>query len=169
VEVDVVFEEDPLEDWLAVVGSCLLRTLEPYESRWSSVTPVLVSVVEHARTLPAVRLVRAFDRCHQMNLRLVELFRDVRLLVTPTTAGLPPPNSLGGKGVVNGVVDPNWVRLTYPFNMTRSPAATVCAGLVDDRLPVGIQLIGPQHADIAVLRAAAALEQQIGFRATAAV
>ncbi|MDG6938532.1 MAG: acetate--CoA ligase family protein, partial [Nitrososphaerota archaeon] len=34
----------------------------------------------------------------------VELFRDVRLLVTPTTAAPPPPNDLEGKGVVNGVV-----------------------------------------------------------------
>ena len=164
VEVDAVFDEDPLEDWLAIVSTCLLRTLEPYEARWGSVTPLLVSMVERARTLPASRLVRALDRCHEMNVRLVELFRDARLLVCPTTAGAPPPNALGGKGVVNGVVDPNWVRLTYPFNMTRSPAATVCAGLSSEGLPVGVQLIGPQHADLVVLRSAAALEQAIGFR-----
>jgi aspartyl-tRNA(Asn)/glutamyl-tRNA(Gln) amidotransferase subunit A len=99
----------------------------------------------------------------------VELFRDVRLLVTPTTAAPPPPNALGGKGVVNGVEDPNWVRLTYPFNMTRSPAATVCAGLNADGLPVGVQLVGPQHADLVVLRSAAALEQAIAFEATAPI
>ena len=169
VEVDTVFEEDPLDDWLTIVSTCLLRTLEPHESRWDVVTPVLVSLAEHGRTLPALSLVRALDRCHQMNLELVELFRDVRLLVTPTTAGPPPPNALGGKGVVNGVVDPNWVRLTYPFNMTRSPAATVCAGLDDNGLPVGVHLIGPQHADLVVLRSAAALEQAIGFTATAPI
>lgn len=169
VEVDTVFDEDPLDDWLAIVGTALLRTLEPYEARWDIVTPVLVSIAEHARSLPALRLVRALDRCHQMNLALVELFRDVRLLVTPTTAGLPPPNALEGKGVVNGVVDPNWVRLTYPFNMTRSPAATVCAGLSTDGLPVGVQVVGPQHGDLVVLRSAAALEQSIGFNATAPV
>jgi len=47
--------------------------------------------------------------------------------------------------------------------MTRSPAATVCAGLTDAGLPVGIQLVGPQHADLVVLRSAAALEAAIGF------
>jgi Asp-tRNA(Asn)/Glu-tRNA(Gln) amidotransferase A subunit family amidase len=167
VEVESVFDEDPLGDWLAIVGASLLRTLEPYESRWDAVTPLLVAVVEHARTLPALRVVHALERCHEMNLRLVELFRDVRLLVTPTTAGLPPPNALGGKGVVNGVVDPNWVRLTYPFNMTRSPVATVCAGLGAGGLPVGVQLVGPQHADLVVLRSAAALEQALGFASTA--
>lgn len=169
VEVGSVFEEDPIEDWLAIVSACLLRTLEPHESRWGSVTPVLVSLAEHARTLPSLRIVRALDRCHWMNLRLVELFRDFRLLLTPTTAGPPPPNALHGKGVVNGVVDPNWVRLTYPFNMTRSPVATVCAGLNDDGLPVGVQLIGPQHADLVVLRSAAALEEAIGFGAFAPI
>ncbi len=169
VEVDTVFAEDPLDDWLAIVDTCLLRTLEPYEAQWGSVTRVLVSLAEHGRRIPALRLVRALDRCHMMNLRLVELFRDVRLLVTPTTAGAPPLNAHGGRGVVNGVVDPNWVRLTYPFNMTRSPAATVCAGLNSEGLPVGVQLIGPQHADLVVLRSAAALEQAIGFRETAPV
>jgi aspartyl-tRNA(Asn)/glutamyl-tRNA(Gln) amidotransferase subunit A len=61
------------------------------------------------------------------------------------------------------------VRLTYPFNMTRSPAATVCAGLTDEGVPVGIQLIGPQHADLMVLRSAAALEAAIGFEELAPI
>ena len=33
---------------------------------------------------------------------------------------------LGGAGLINGVQDYNWVKMTYGFNMTRSPAATVC-------------------------------------------
>lgn len=167
VEVVSVFDRDPLDDWLVIVGTCLYRTLAPHRARWDEVTAVLVSLVEQAASLPAIRVVEALDRCHTMNASLVDLFRDVRLLVCATTAGLAPPNSLEGKGVVNGVVDPNWVRLTYPFNMTRSPAATLCAGLSAQGLPVGIQLIGPQHADVAVLRAAAALEAAIGFDATA--
>ena len=64
---------------------------------------------------------------------------------------------------MNGVPDANWVRFTYPFNMTRSPAATVCAGLTEGGLPVGLQLVGPQHADLVVLRSAAALEEALGF------
>jgi len=169
VEVRTVFDEDPLEDWLAIVSTCLLRTLEPHEGRWEEVTPVLRSMAEHARSLPALRVVRALDRCHQMRARLVELFDEFRLLVTPTTAAPPPPNALGGRGVVNGNVDPNWVRLTYPFNMTHAPAATVCAGLDPDGLPIGIQLVGPPHDDLVVLRAATALEAAIGFDATAPI
>jgi aspartyl-tRNA(Asn)/glutamyl-tRNA(Gln) amidotransferase subunit A len=70
---------------------------------------------------------------------------------------------MAGQGLINGQVDANWVRFTYPFNMTRSPAASVCAGLTSDGLPVGIQLVGPQHADLVVIRSAAALEAAIGF------
>ena len=57
--------------------------------------------------------------------------------------------------------------MTYAFNMTRSPAATVCVGLSSDGLPVGLQLVGPQHADLVVIRAAAALEAALGFDAVA--
>jgi Asp-tRNA(Asn)/Glu-tRNA(Gln) amidotransferase A subunit family amidase len=42
--------------------------------------------------------------------------------------------------------------------MTRSPAGTVCAGFTADGLPVGLQVVGPQHADVAVLRVLALLE-----------
>jgi aspartyl-tRNA(Asn)/glutamyl-tRNA(Gln) amidotransferase subunit A len=71
--------------------------------------------------------------------------------------------------MVNGVEEANWVRFTYPFNMTRSPAATVCVGRTSKGLPVGIQLVGPQHADLVVLRSAAALEAAIGFDAVPAI
>ena len=106
-------------------------------------------------------VVKAEEDCFRLNRLLVERFRDVRLLMTPTTAA--PPPRLGEVGTINGVADLNWVRFTYPFNMTRSPAATVCAGFTGDGLPVGLQLVGPQHADLVVLRAAAALEDALGI------
>jgi aspartyl-tRNA(Asn)/glutamyl-tRNA(Gln) amidotransferase subunit A len=65
--------------------------------------------------------------------------------------------------MINGTADFNWVKLTYPFNMTRSPAATICAGFTAEGLPVGLQLIGPQHGDLVVLRSAAALEEALGL------
>jgi len=104
--------------------------------------------------------VRIFDRFHRMNLALVDLFHEARILITPTCAGLAPLVGQG-EGTVNGARTPNWVQYTYPFNMTRSPAATVCAGLSRGGLPVGLQLVGPQHADLVVLRTAAALESAL--------
>jgi len=69
--------------------------------------------------------------------------------------------------MINGKTDYNWVKMTYAFNMTRSPAATVCVGLSSAGVPVGLQLVGPQHADLVVIRAAAALEAALGFDAVA--
>jgi aspartyl-tRNA(Asn)/glutamyl-tRNA(Gln) amidotransferase subunit A len=167
VEVDTVFETDPIDDWLTLSGVYNLRTYAELRGTeaWESVDPVLAMVIEGATSVTALDVVRALDACHTLNLRLVELFRDVRLLLTPTTAGVAPPTELDGSGLINGKVDVNWVKLTYPFNMTRSPAASICAGLSSTGLPVGIQLIGPQHGDLVVLRAAAALEAALGFEA----
>lgn len=166
IEVPTVFDEDPVGEWLTLVSSYSLRSLSEHRETesWSKVDAILAAVVDHAATqLTVADVVRAGDACHRLNLRLVELFHDVRLLVTPTVAAEPPPRSLHGSGLINGVEDPNWVQFTYPFNMTRSPAATVCVGLTQNGLPVGLQLIGPQHADLVVLRSAAALESAVGF------
>jgi aspartyl-tRNA(Asn)/glutamyl-tRNA(Gln) amidotransferase subunit A len=166
VEIETVFDEDPVRDWLTMAISFNWRTLAPFRDTalWEKVDPLLAAQVDWAAAhVTALDLVHAQDACHNLNLRLVDLFREFRLLLTPTCAGSPPARALEGQGLINGEVDPNWVRFTYPFNMTRSPAASVCAGLTTGGLPVGIQLVGPQHADLVVIRSAAALEQAIGF------
>jgi Asp-tRNA(Asn)/Glu-tRNA(Gln) amidotransferase A subunit family amidase len=157
--IDKVFDEDPVSDFLTLMGVCQLRTMRPLmgHAGWADTDPILRAIIGAAESTTAEQLVQIFDRFHAMNLRLVELFHTVRILVTPTCAGLPP---LAGEALslINGVENPNWVQFTYPFNMTRSPAATVCTGLSASGLPVGLQLIGPQHGDLVVLRSAAALE-----------
>ena len=45
--------------------------------------------------------------------------------------------------------------------MTRSPAASVPLAMSSGGLPIGLQLVGPQHGDLVVLRTAAALEAAI--------
>lgn len=169
VEVDSVFDEDPVDPWLTLSGVYNLRTHAGLlgTPAWDQVDPVLRMILDGAVATSAVDVVRAEDACHELNLRLVDLFHDVRLLVTPTMAAPPPPRSLGGAGLINGTPDYNWVKMTYAFNMTRSPAATVCVGLSSAGVPVGLQLVGPQHADLVVIRAAAALEAALGFDAVA--
>ena len=44
-------------------------------------------MIDGAASTSALDLVRAEDACHALNLRLVDLFHDVRLLITPTVAG----------------------------------------------------------------------------------
>jgi aspartyl-tRNA(Asn)/glutamyl-tRNA(Gln) amidotransferase subunit A len=157
--VETVFDDDPTDDFLTLMAACQLRTMRPFmeHPRWEEIDPFLRAMIDAAQSTTAEQLVRVFDRCHLMNLKLVDLFHEVRILVTPTFAGTAPPIGTA-QSLVNGVMTHKWLQFTHPFNMTRSPAATVCAGLTGAGLPVGLQLVGPQHGDLVVLRTAAALE-----------
>lgn len=162
VEIDSVFDTDPVLPWITMVNAYQARTLAPYRDTpaWDRIDPGLRSMADWGASMTATEVVKAEDQCHELNLRLVELFHDVRLLVTPTTAGVAPKS--GQQGRVNGSDSQNWVAFTYPFNMTRSPAGSVGAGFTAGGLPVGLQLVGPQHGDLVVLRAMAALEAALG-------
>ena len=166
---DKVFDVDPVIPWLTMASIYNLRTMEQFRGTevWDRIDPGLAGQMEYAASRSATDLVRAEDECHQLNLRLVELFHDVRLLVSPTVASAPPV--CGEPGLIGGRPSVNWVSYTYGFNMTRSPAGTVCAGFTEAGLPVGLQLIGPQHGDLVVLRAMAALEEALGHEALAPV
>ncbi len=155
-DVPVVFDHDPGLEWFQLVAACNERTLAPLRDTpdWELVDPGLRSTADYGRTVSPVDVVRALDAAHTLNLRLVEVFRRASLLLTPTVAGQTPP--LG-----NG--EPTWVGCTYPFNMTRSPAGTVCAGFTADGMPVGLQVVGPQHADVAVLRLLSLLESTLAL------
>jgi aspartyl-tRNA(Asn)/glutamyl-tRNA(Gln) amidotransferase subunit A len=163
--IDTVFEVDPVQDWLALVGAASLRTLERFrgdDEVWSRIDPGLVALIEWARTsVGPARVIEALDACHTLNLTLVDLFHRVPLLLTPTIAGQLP--RIGEPGTIDEEPDISWVAFTYPFNMTRSPAGTVCAGFTADGMPVGLQVVGPQHGDVVVLRALALLEDALAL------
>jgi aspartyl-tRNA(Asn)/glutamyl-tRNA(Gln) amidotransferase subunit A len=53
----------------------------------------------------------------------------------------------------------DWSPFSYPFNMTRQPAASVPCGVTSAGLPYGLQIVGPLYAEHRVLRAARAFEQ----------
>jgi Asp-tRNA(Asn)/Glu-tRNA(Gln) amidotransferase A subunit family amidase len=163
VEVDDVFPSDPVGTWTTLASTYNLRTLEPFRGTevWERVHPVLRGMVDWAATLPALEIVRAEDECYHLNHRLVEVLHGGSVLLTPTTA-TPPPLS-GELPLVDGAPEPNWVRFTYPFNLTRSPAGTVCVGFTEDGLPIGMQVVGPQHGDAAVLRVLALLEDALNL------
>src|SRR5699024_10165148 len=75
------------------------------------------------------------------------------LLLTPTVAILPfeaghdvPP----GSGLQRW---PQWSAFSFPFNMTGQPAISIPVGETAGGLPVGLQIVGPPHADEQVLTA----------------
>ena len=169
IVLDRLFDTDPVQDWLALVGACSLRSLDRFrddDTVWSRIDPGLVALVEWARTsVGPAQVIEALDTCHRLNLALVDLFHQVSLLLSPTVAGQVP--RVGEPGMIDGEPDVNWVAYTYPFNMTRSPAGSVCAGFTADGMPVGLQVVGPQHGDVVVLRALALLEDVLALDAVA--
>jgi aspartyl-tRNA(Asn)/glutamyl-tRNA(Gln) amidotransferase subunit A len=54
--------------------------------------------------------------------------------------------------------------LTMPFNVTGSPAMSMCCGYTDGGLPLSLQLIGRRFDDAKVLRLAHAYEQATQWR-----
>jgi aspartyl-tRNA(Asn)/glutamyl-tRNA(Gln) amidotransferase subunit A len=170
VQVDDVFEEDPIGPYLALTNAYNLRSLGHLRGSeaWDRVDPGLRAGLEWAATsLSVVDLVEAEDACHRLNHRLVRSLGRAPLLLTPTVAGRTPV--VGQPGLVDGSPEANWVRFTYPFNLTRSPAGSVCAGFTSEGLPVGLQVVGPSHGDVVVLRMLAALEDLLDLDTVARI
>jgi aspartyl-tRNA(Asn)/glutamyl-tRNA(Gln) amidotransferase subunit A len=164
VEVDPVFSEDPGLPWLTLAMTGNERALGHLRGTddWDRLDPAHTALIDRFGAPPTgADVLAAFDACHAANLRLVELFHRVPVLLTPTVAGRP--GLAGRNGTVDGRETPSWVAFTYPFNMTRSPAGTVCAGFTSDGMPVGLQVVGPQHGDVVVLRALALLEDALAL------
>jgi Asp-tRNA(Asn)/Glu-tRNA(Gln) amidotransferase A subunit family amidase len=159
IEYANLFPSDPVGHWLVMNTSYILRELRPFKGSpsWEKVDPLLRMLLEAAESYGAQDLLQAEAACWELNFRLVVRLAKTRLLLTPTVAGRWPRP--GEPGTINGATDLNWIKCTYPFNMTRSPAGCVPVGVTSDGMPVGLQIVGPQHADVAVLRMMAVCEE----------
>lgn len=81
-------------------------------------------------------------------------FESSDLLVTPTTAET-------GVGLHSEIGHEAWdATLTWPFNWTGHPVASVPAGVTEAGAPVGLQIVGPRYDDETVIAASAAFEQE---------
>ena len=106
----------------------------------------------------ATEYIAALQARDALALAMSLFHEDWDLLLTPT---LPIAAFEAGREVPEGAEDPRWpgwTPFTFPFNMTQQPAATVPCGFTEAGLPVGLQIVGPRHADALVLRAARAYE-----------
>jgi amidase len=98
--------------------------------------------------------------------RIREFFGRYDILVLPVSQ-VPPfdidleyPTEIAGNRMENYL---DWMRSAYYVSVTGSPALSVPAGFTPGGLPVGIQIVGPHHADFPVLQAGHAFEQATRF------
>ncbi|MCY9786785.1 amidase [Nocardiopsis sp. EMB25] len=120
--------------------------------------PGLREIVEEGLTYSAQDYLTAMALRMSMGARMGRFHTEYDLLLTPATpivafeAGLESPPELSGRRWTS------WAGFSYPFNMTQQPAASVPCGFSEAGLPVGLQIIGPRHADARVLAACRAFE-----------
>lgn len=127
-------------------------------ARHDECDPGFVKVARDGQRVAGADFVRA-DMARTALGRSMGLFHQkYDLLLTPMmpVPALPVAQDLNDPAVEREWID--WSPFSYPFNMTRQPAATVPCGLTQGGLPIGLQIVGPLYSDARVLQAAAAFE-----------
>ena len=129
---------------------------------WANVTDVLALMLEDAyERVTAVSLYEARQQAGEMSVALAEAMDGYDVLLMPTLAGQAP--APGGHGTINGEETPNWFRFTPLANLTRRPAGTVCCGFSREGVPIGLQVMGHQLDDLAVLETLAVIEDLLAL------
>jgi aspartyl-tRNA(Asn)/glutamyl-tRNA(Gln) amidotransferase subunit A len=138
-------------------GAALLLSVYP-KQRLSQCDPGLVTVAADGEYVRAVDYVAADMVRTELGKRMGAFHQRYDLLLTPMmpVPALPVGQDLNDPSTERSWID--WSPFSYPFNMTRQPAATVPCGLTRAGLPIGLQIVGPLYGEDRVLRAARAFE-----------
>ncbi len=78
----------------------------------------------------------------------------------PFDVNTPYPTEIAGVHFNNYI---DWMKSCWYISATGNPAASVPAGFTPEGLPVGVQIVGRNKQDFAVLQLAHAFEQSTGF------
>ena len=116
--------------------------------------PGLEESAQKGARLSAVDYLTADQARAQLSLHMAKFHRRYDLLLTPI---MPVPALPVGDLVTDPATQKEWIDwspFSYPFNLTRQPAASVPCGLTKAGLPIGLQIVGRMHEDALVLRAA---------------
>ncbi|HVV19698.1 MAG TPA: amidase [Pseudonocardiaceae bacterium] len=149
---------DPVEEFHALwfAGAAMTVAGLPHTDE---LDPGLAEIADIGLRLSAVDYLRATACRMSLGLALGKFHLDYDLLITPT---VPIPAFAAGHEVPPGWPErrwTSWTPFTYPFNMTQQPAASLPCGFTSAGLPIGLQVVGPRHADAVVLAACHAVEQ----------
>ena len=129
--------------------------------------PGLRDLVASAAHLSAAELQGAQDVCRALATRMQAFHRDYDLLLTPA---VPIPAFEAGRETPADAAFAEWLDwtpCTWPFNLSRQPAASVPCGLTRDGLPIGLQLVAGAFREDLVLRASRAVERALPQRTLA--
>ena len=141
--------------WAA--GAAKLMRAFPAERR-AEIDPGLLATAAEGERISAVDYLAADEVRNAISQQMAAFHRNYDLLLTPM---MPIPALPVGQDLNDPATDEHWIDwspFSYPFNLTRQPAASIPCGLTGAGLPIGLQIVGPLYADDRVLRAARAFE-----------
>jgi aspartyl-tRNA(Asn)/glutamyl-tRNA(Gln) amidotransferase subunit A len=110
-------------------------------------------VLERTQDYPVSKFAKSLRRREQLTLDAARLFREVEVLLTPTTA--VPAFAAEGPPPGGAMATP----FTMLANLCWNPSISVPAGQTVAGLPVGLQITVPRHRDELALRLARIWEQ----------
>ncbi|MCX7893815.1 MAG: amidase [Burkholderiales bacterium] len=106
---------------------------------------------------------------HRMRLAWADFFREWDVLLCPTATTAAFRHDQRGERwermiEVNGKPQPTTTQLFWAGfpNMAYLPSTVAPAGLTPERLPVGVQIVGPQYGDLTTIGFAKLLERELG-------
>jgi Asp-tRNA(Asn)/Glu-tRNA(Gln) amidotransferase A subunit family amidase len=160
---------DPTALWNTLALAEGYASEGPLLARWRDrMSPGTAEIIEAGAGITAGQYVDALHERAAYTRVWAEFFDDHDVLLTPTMqltafpVGRVRPDSIEGRPV-DAFFD-DWCTLCLPANLTGMPATSVPAGTGRDRMPVGLQVMGPRWADALTLRVAAAFERASGPR-----
>jgi len=153
-EVDPGFR-DPTKIIDAINAERAIRLrLEIGDKGLDLVDPTIRERVERLERRTLAEVVEANERRTELAIAMRRFHQRYDLLVTPVASKLVP---LAGTAPETP--------FAFPFNLSQQPAASAPAGFDLNGLPIGLHIVGPQHGDAIVLRAARAFERSQPFPA----
>ena len=155
--------DNAMRTWLSSGAVDMWIDLEPgmWPERSADFTGLVRAGLERSEQWTVPRFGRALRHRRALEEAVAGLFRDVDVLLLPSTAVAafaaagPMPMEVAGRDASHCGPVP----FTMLANLCWNPAVSVPAGLTSDGLPVGLQVVGRRHADDVVLRLARLYEQ----------
>jgi aspartyl-tRNA(Asn)/glutamyl-tRNA(Gln) amidotransferase subunit A len=123
---------------------------ELYPANRDRYDPGIVTKMDRARAVSDEAVEAARGERERYREKIAAL--DVDVLVMPTIPMVAPPVGIGDLALRNRMIE-----LTYPWNVTGSPALAMPCGPAEDGLPASVQIIGRPGDDALVLAAGRAL------------
>ena len=142
----------------------IMRTTELCRTRGRKLDPTLIATMEAGRGYSATDLWEAQYARTDCFGKVQKILASFDLIASPTLSAPPLPVGLHPLARVTiagqdwGTIRGAWYPYTFPFNMTGHPALSLPCGWTEERLPIGLQLVGRWHDDAFLLDLAERLE-----------